>query len=239
MIFNFFVLIFFHRVPSTVPVPVPTPVTVNGISQDISVETQLVGDIENVIAENTANDSVVLKQPIVPVSSNIEDDLTNRNESSSEGATEDVQKLDSAINGTVEEDVLNLTVDENQIPVFSEWAQKRMEEVEKEVEQEAVNSSSMKRNTPTASKPPVLKLKNSKNYASPDCGAKIIAANSESSGTGYVLTSTRDEYLLSPCKSRIWFVVELCEAIQAERIDLANFELFSSSPKNFSGKKFS
>lgn len=53
-------------------------------------------------------------------------------------------------------------------------------------------------------------------------------------GTGYVLTSTRDEYMLSPCKSRVWFVVELCEAIQAERIDLANFELFSSSPKNFS-----
>lgn len=40
--------------------------------------------------------------------------------------------------------------------------------------------------------------------------------------------------MLSPCKSRIWFVVELCEAIQAERIDLANYELFSSSPKNFS-----
>lgn len=130
---------------------------------------------------------------------------------------------------------LNLTVDENQIPVFSEWAQKRMEEVEKQVEQDVVNSSAMKKNgAPVMTKTPVLKLKSAKNYASPDCGAKIIASNSESSGTGHVLSSNKDEYLLSPCKSRIWFVVELCEAIQAERIELANFELFSSSPKNFS-----
>lgn len=129
---------------------------------------------------------------------------------------------------------LKPAVDENQIPVFSEWAQKRIEEAEKQVEQEVVNSSTMKKNASTLHKAPVLKLKSAKNYASPDCGAKIIAANSESSSTGYVLTSTKDEYLLSPCKSRIWFVVELCEAIQAEHIDLANFELFSSSPKNFS-----
>lgn len=129
---------------------------------------------------------------------------------------------------------LNAAVDENQIPVFSEWAQKRLEEAEKQVEQEVVNSSMMKKNASLLQKAPVLKLKGAKNYASPDCGAKIIAANSESSSTHYVLTSTKDEYLLSPCKSRIWFVVELCEAIQAEHIDLANFELFSSSPKNFS-----
>lgn len=217
----------------------PTPVTVKASSKDILLENPLVGNIETVIGGDTANDSAVLqKQPLETVSSSTEHDLSNRNESSGEVVLDDVIKIDEIINTTIGKSVLNLTVDENQIPVFSEWAQKRLEEVEKEVEQEAVNSSSMKRNTPTAnSKAPVLKLKNSKNYASPDCGAKIIAANSESSGTGYVLTSTRDEYLLSPCKSRIWFVVELCEAIQAERIDLANFELFSSSPKNFSGKK--
>lgn len=166
-------------------------------------------------------------------------------EASAEARAE--QKEEKVANETVEQDAeknatkvdktvmdLNLTVEEDQIPVFSEWAQKRLEEVEKQVEQETVNTSTMKKNAPTVAKAPVLKLKSAKNYASPDCGAKIIAANAESSGTGQVLTSNRDEYLLSPCKSRIWFVVELCEAIQAERIDLANFELFSSSPKNFS-----
>lgn len=74
----------------------------------------------------------------------------------------------------------------------------------------------------------------SKNYASPDCGAKIVAANPEANSAKNVLVSTRDEYMLNACTSRIWFVVELCEAIQAKKIELANFELFSSSPKEFS-----
>lgn len=129
--------------------------------------------------------------------------------------------------------VLNATADENQIPVFSEWAQKRMEEAEKRMEQDNVNTSVSKKNTTSGHKATGLKLR-AKNYASPDCGAKIIAANAEASSIGSVLSTTKDEYLLSPCTSRIWFVVELCEAIQAEIIDLANFELFSSSPKNFS-----
>lgn len=74
----------------------------------------------------------------------------------------------------------------------------------------------------------------SKNYASPDCGAKIVAANPEASSAKNVLVSTRDEYMLNACTSRVWFVVELCEAIQAKKIELANFELFSSSPRDFS-----
>lgn len=78
-----------------------------------------------------------------------------------------------------------------------------------------------------------MKIRN-KNYASPDCGAKIVAANPEASSAKNVLVSTRDEYMLNACTSRVWFVVELCEAIQAKKIELANFELFSSSPKDFS-----
>lgn len=74
----------------------------------------------------------------------------------------------------------------------------------------------------------------SKNYASPDCGAKIVAVNPEARSARSVLVSTRDEYMLNTCTSRVWFVVELCEAIQAKKIELANFELFSSSPKDFS-----
>lgn len=74
----------------------------------------------------------------------------------------------------------------------------------------------------------------SKNYASPDCGAKIVAANPEARGARNILVSIRDEYMLNTCTSRVWFIVELCEAIQAKKIELANFELFSSSPKDFS-----
>lgn len=205
-------------------VPVPTQIPVEGGTKDILVESPLVVSIKSVV-DDEKNDTIPLQNE--PVSAN-DDDALRQHELPSEATQANLNKTDGG-----DEIAPDSTVEENQIPVFSEWAQKRLEEVEKEVEQEAVNTSTMKKNASTASKQPVLKLKNSKNYASPDCGAKIIAANSESSGTGYVLTSTRDEYLLSPCKSRIWFVVELCEAIQAERIDLANFELFSSSPKNF------
>ncbi|XP_054742017.1 SUN domain-containing ossification factor isoform X2 [Anastrepha obliqua] len=130
----------------------------------------------------------------------------------------------------------NLTAEEVPIPVFSEWAQKQMEAAEKQQakEQEVVNTSTQKKNHTNGDgkRPPPLKMRN-KNYAAPDCGAKIITSNPDASNTGAVLSSSKDEYMLSPCGNRIWFVVELCEAIQAQKVELANFELFSSSPKNF------
>lgn len=198
-------------------------------TENATPETIPIDSIQEIASQPTAVETVeIVKDELLPES-------TEKNASDRNSTTEDAKGTENR-GATVDKTPtgVNLTVEENQIPVFSEWAQKRLEEVEKEVEQEVVNTSTHKRNTSTASKAPVLKLRGAKNYASPDCGAKIIAANSESSGTSYVLTSGKDDYLLSPCKSRIWFVVELCEAIQAEHIDLANFELFSSSPKNFS-----
>uniref|UniRef100_A0A182NUU1 SUN domain-containing protein n=1 Tax=Anopheles dirus TaxID=7168 RepID=A0A182NUU1_9DIPT len=130
-------------------------------------------------------------------------------------------------------DRVNLT-EENPMPVFSEWAQKQMAEAEKKLG-EVVNASAMKKGTkPAGSKAGggTMKLR-AKNYAAPECGAKIIASNPQAQSTGSVLTAPKDEYLLNPCTSKIWFVVELCEPVQAERIELANFELFSSSPKEF------
>ena len=40
--------------------------------------------------------------------------------------------------------------------------------------------------------------------------------------------------MLNPCKAKagIWFVVELCEPIQVSSLELANFELYSSTPKD-------
>ncbi|KAH8381068.1 hypothetical protein KR200_010521, partial [Drosophila serrata] len=142
-------------------------------------------------------------------------------------------------NGTEANANLTKANEEVPMPVFSEWTQKQMEaeasrEQAIELEQQVVNNSAQRKNKTgsPSRKPPTLKLR-SKNYASPDCGAKIIAHNSESKHTDYVLTQSTDEYMLSPCDNRIWFVVELCEAIQAQKVDVANFELFSSSPKNF------
>ncbi|XP_058056720.1 uncharacterized protein LOC131208091 [Anopheles bellator] len=130
---------------------------------------------------------------------------------------------------------VNLT-EENPMPVFSEWAEKQMAEAEKKKQLgEVVNASLMRKGTkPTGSKTGGPLKPRAKNYAAPECGAKIIASNPEAQSTGSVLTAPKDEYLLNPCTSKIWFVVELCEPVQAERIELANFELFSSSPKDFS-----
>ncbi|XP_039480443.1 uncharacterized protein LOC120444665 isoform X1 [Drosophila santomea] len=154
-------------------------------------------------------------------------------------SSEELQPGSTAFNET--EGTANLTKasEEVPMPVFSEWAQKQMEaeasrEQAMELEQQVVNKSAQRKNYTGSSngKLPTLKLR-SKNYASPDCGAKIIAHNSESKHTEAVLTQSTDEYMLSTCESRIWFVVELCEAIQAQKVDVANYELFSSSPKNF------
>ncbi|KYB27463.1 SUN domain-containing ossification factor isoform X1 [Tribolium castaneum] len=117
----------------------------------------------------------------------------------------------------------NLT---EEIPSFSEWAQKQLQEAEK-------NKSNTSTHHPNGNKQASGAKLRWKNYASLDCGAKVVASNPEAVSPSAILSPSRDEYKLNTCTSRIWFIVELCEAIQAKKIDLANFELFSSSPKDF------
>ncbi|KAK9680379.1 Sad1 / UNC-like C-terminal, partial [Popillia japonica] len=124
----------------------------------------------------------------------------------------------------------NITENTEDIPSFSEWAQKQLEEAEKK--KELVNTSSQINNL--NGKSTGSGKVRSKNYASLDCGAKIVAANPEAVSSSSVLSSSRDEYMLNACTNRVWFIVELCEAVQAKKIDLANFELFSSLPQEFS-----
>lgn len=59
-----------------------------------------------------------------------------------------------------------------------------------------------------------------KNYASPECGAKVVSTNPEAKYPHLLLTKPSDEYLLNLCKSTTWFVVELCEAIQVKKVCL-------------------
>ncbi|XP_068237677.1 SUN domain-containing ossification factor isoform X2 [Palaemon carinicauda] len=71
-----------------------------------------------------------------------------------------------------------------------------------------------------------------KNYASPDCGAKLVQANPEATHTSKVIHPNKDEYMLNKCRDKIWFVIELCESIRPQKFDIANFELFSNLPKD-------
>jgi hypothetical protein len=67
------------------------------------------------------------------------------------------------------------------------------------------------------------------NFASADCGAKTLAANSEAREISAILSSSRDRYMLNPCSAqRKWIVIELCEEVGVEEIMIANFEYFSS-----------
>lgn len=119
-------------------------------------------------------------------------------------------------------------IPQEEIPSFSEWTQKQLEEAEKKKGQNKTANSPPSRG-PTPSK------MRSKNYASPDCGAKIVATNPEAENPSGVLANSKDEYLINKCSTqRMWLIIELCEAVQAKKIELANFELFSSSPKEFS-----
>ncbi|XP_071529628.1 SUN domain-containing ossification factor [Panulirus ornatus] len=72
----------------------------------------------------------------------------------------------------------------------------------------------------------------SKNYASPDCGSKLLTANPEATHASKVIQSNKDEYLLNKCRDKTWFIIELCESIRPQMFDIANFELFSNLPKD-------
>ncbi|XP_042338826.1 SUN domain-containing ossification factor isoform X4 [Plectropomus leopardus] len=113
------------------------------------------------------------------------------------------------------------------IPTFDEW-KKQVMEVEKEKSQSLHTSTS---GSPHPAKKVQKNFKN--NYASVECGAKILSANSEAKSTSAILMENMDLYMLNPCSNKIWFVIELCEPIQVKQLDIANFELFSSTPKDF------
>lgn len=165
------------------------------------------GDIDkNVISEN-------IKAPLLPKDDN---ELKNVENATVETA-EDINKSETANE--------NLT-----IPVFSEWTQQQIQEAENKLTNSTEPNKDIKNET--LAKHQVVKMRQ-KNYASPDCGAKVLASNPEAQSISSVLTD-KDEYLLSPCTDRIWFVVELCDSIQAQRVELANFELFSSPLKSVS-----
>ncbi|KAL0947650.1 hypothetical protein HGRIS_013737 [Hohenbuehelia grisea] len=73
------------------------------------------------------------------------------------------------------------------------------------------------------------------NYASTDCSARVHASHRTAKSSSSILTSKRDKYMLSPCgEKRQFVIVELCEDIRIDTVQLANFEFFSGVFKEFS-----
>ncbi|KAJ7205178.1 UNC-like C-terminal-domain-containing protein [Mycena pura] len=75
------------------------------------------------------------------------------------------------------------------------------------------------------------------NYASLDCSARVHTTHRTAKSSSSILSSKRDRYMLSPCrppKEEMQFiVVELCEDIRIDTVQLANFEFFSGVFKDF------
>ncbi|KAG4302747.1 hypothetical protein PCANB_001046 [Pneumocystis canis] len=72
------------------------------------------------------------------------------------------------------------------------------------------------------------------NYASVDCAATVLEANSEAKGYSSILSSDKDQYMLNKCSAVNKFVVvELCNDILVDTIVLGNLEFFSSTFKDF------
>lgn len=137
-----------------------------------------------------------------------------------------LSEKDLGPHGTADTDPSVSSKDPEDIPTFDEWKRKMME-VEKE--------KTLSTHTSNNGGAHVVKKvqKNFNNYASVECGAKILGANPEAKSTSAILKENMDLYMLNPCSNKIWFIIELCEPIQVKQLDIANFELFSSTPKDF------
>lgn len=208
--------------------------------------TQIKGDenSENVISQHEKEINPLEQTKITSEIKHVDDDIVKADDIfattseqtqqhflniSDESRDEEAEREKKKEDDVAQENQENLT-----IPVFSEWTQmQQLQEKEKKlVELTNATETNKETNNETLAKHQILKLRQ-KNYASPDCGAKILQSNPEAQSSGSVL-SDKDEYMLSPCTDRIWFVVELCDSIQAQRVEVANFELFSSPLKSLS-----
>ncbi|WWC70163.1 uncharacterized protein I206_104111 [Kwoniella pini CBS 10737] len=91
------------------------------------------------------------------------------------------------------------------------------------------NSTSSRRSSeqPSASPPPISHH-NRYNYASPDCSARIHSSSPQTQHASSLLHKSRDRYMLTPCKAKEhWVVVELCDEIRIEAVEIAIWEFFS------------
>lgn len=74
------------------------------------------------------------------------------------------------------------------------------------------------------------------NYANIDCSARVHTSHRSAKSPSSVLSWKKDKYMLSPCnlgREKQFVVVELCDDIRIDTVQLANFEFFSGIFKDF------
>ena len=72
-----------------------------------------------------------------------------------------------------------------------------------------------------------------KNFASVECGAKLIKSSPSLKHPQHLINKNQDEYMLMECNDQNFFIIELCETIKVMRFELDNFELYSGAARNF------
>jgi uncharacterized membrane protein YgcG len=65
------------------------------------------------------------------------------------------------------------------------------------------------------------------------CVCLFFSGNFTNQKVTNILNSARDAYLLNPCEADKWIVIELCQEIGVDILQLANFEFFSSTFRHF------
>ncbi|WWC89140.1 uncharacterized protein L201_004058 [Kwoniella dendrophila CBS 6074] len=97
-------------------------------------------------------------------------------------------------------------------------------------------STSLNSSQQTTSSPPISSSSpaavvyhhNRYNYASPDCSARIHSSSPQTQHASSLLHKSRDRYMLTPCKSKEhWVIIELCDEIRIEAVELSIWEFFS------------
>ena len=196
----------------------------------ISGENEITDDMMKLNNEQMlTNENVDSKMERESVKEHVTDDKNSDRDKETERKGEKTESSENSPNG---EENAETKSDENHEPEtketgilesFKDWKEKQETKTVKKhvLEKPVIRTSTKKR--------PNQKT----NYASYECGAKVISSNHEAENTGAILNENRDMYMLNPCSCRIWFVVELCEKINAETVEIANYELFSSTPEKF------
>ena len=217
---------------------------------------EAVGDFveEKLVADVSIESPIVIDQ-VEPVKETGSDEIKIEVNSSVPVLNDTVEAAAAPLPDTVGKSVLDVPVGEKkpiipdviktraEIESFEEWKEIQLQEKAKQkaetlkqqqqlkLEKQAVSNLNAAETSVDEADKEHLLLQRRKNYASTDCGAKLISFNPEANNPSHILSENKDEYMLNACSRRVWFIIELCEPVQITNFELANFELFSNVPK--------
>ena len=210
----------------------------NQIATDLSIELPVVIDQVEAV-EETASDEIKLEEKLeTPIVAELND--TNEVAPVLNTTSKTVLEVPIGEKKPIIPDVIKTRAE---IESFEEWKEIQLQEKAKQkaetlkqqqqlkLEKQAVSNFNAAETSVDEADKEHLLLQRRKNYASTDCGAKLISFNPEANNPSHILSENKDEYMLNACSRRVWFIIELCEPIQITNFELANFELFSNVPK--------